>query len=62
VNGRIIVMQYRDPITKESRVAYLCDEHESEALYVLKQANVGCSATFAPSLASCTACRNEATK
>lgn len=60
MSERIVVMQYRDPITEESRVAFLCRVHEQQALRVLQFSGVGCGSTYAPPLASCTACRNEA--
>ena len=55
----LTVTSYRDPITREQRVAYLCEPHETNALRVLRYAGVGSGSTLAPGLASCTACENE---
>ena len=44
------VTSYRDPITREQRVAYLCKHHETNALRVLRHAGVGSSSTLAPGL------------
>lgn len=58
-DDRIVVTDYVDPITLERRVAYLCHDHDVRALALLRYAGIGSGTTYAPSLASCTACLNQ---
>lgn len=57
-DDRLIVTQYRDPITSERRTVTTCREHSERMLRVLRSVGVGCSSTWSPSF-DCDPCRNE---
>lgn len=58
MSERLIVTQYRDPITSEARTVTTCKHHTDWLLRVLRSAGVGCSSTYSPSF-DCDPCENE---
>ena len=58
---RLVVTQYRDPITSDSRTVTTCEKHTARLLRVLRAAGVGCGSTYSPSF-DCDACENEKAK
>lgn len=57
-DDRLVVTQYRDPITNEARTVTTCPEHTQRLLRVLRAAGVGCGSTYSPSF-DCDTCENE---
>ena len=54
---RLVVTQYRDPITSEARTVTTCPEHTTRLLRVLRSEGIGCSSTYSPSF-DCDPCEN----